>query len=163
EHNGGESIIRGEGLLRNTTDIGNIVLRPSVGGVPLYVRDVAHVGEAPMPRLGAVTLDGKGEAVLGVVLVGIGQNTRVVAQRVQDAIRDINQTLPPGVEVAPYYNRADLMDRVLHTVAHNMVEGAVLVIAVLLLLLGNARAGLIVAIAIPLSMLVAVIAMYGTG
>jgi cobalt-zinc-cadmium resistance protein CzcA len=158
EHNGGESIIRGEGLLRNTSDIGNIVLRTAAGGTPLYVHDVAHVDEAPMPRLGAVTRDGKGEAVVGVVLMGIGQNTRVVAQRVQDAIKEINQTLPPGVEVAPYYNRADLMDRVLHTVAHN-----VLVIAVLLLLLGNARAGLIVATAIPLSMLVAVIAMYGAG
>jgi cobalt-zinc-cadmium resistance protein CzcA len=163
EHNGGESIIRGEGLLRNTTDIGSIVLRTAAGGTPLYVHDVARVAEAPMPRLGAVTRDGKGEAVVGVVLMGIGQNTRVVAQRVQDAIKEINRTLPPGVEVAPYYNRADLMDRVLHTVAHNMVEGAVLVIAVLLLLLGNARAGLIVATAIPLSMLVAVIAMYGAG
>ncbi|HWX10381.1 MAG TPA: CusA/CzcA family heavy metal efflux RND transporter [Trinickia sp.] len=163
EHNGGASIIRGEGLLRNTTDIGNIVLRTAQGGVPLYVRDVAHVTEAPMPRLGAVTRDGKGEAVVGVVLMGLGQNTRVVAQRVQDAIKEINKTLPPGVEIAPYYNRADLMNRVLDTVAHNMVEGAVLVIAVLLLLLGNVRAGLVVAVAIPLSMLVAVIAMYAAG
>ncbi len=163
EHNGGESIIRGEGLLRNTTDIGNIVLRTAQGGVPLYVRDVAHITEAPMPRLGAVTRDGKGEAVVGVVLMGLGQNTRVVAQRVQDAIKEINKTLPPGIAIAPYYNRADLMSRVLDTVAHNMVEGAVLVIAVLLLLLGNVRAGLVVAVAIPLSMLVAVIAMYADG
>jgi cobalt-zinc-cadmium resistance protein CzcA len=163
EHNGGESVIRGEGLLRNTTDIGNIVLRTAQGGAPLFVRDVAHVAEAPMPRLGAVTRDGKGEVVVGVVLMGLGQNTRVVAQRVQDAIKNINKTLPPGVEIAPYYNRADLMNRVLDTVAHNMVEGAVLVIAVLLLLLGNVRAGLIVALAIPLSMVVAVMAMYATG
>jgi len=163
EHNGGESVIRGEGLLRNTTDIGNIVLRTAQGGAPLFVRDVAHVAEAPMPRLGAVTRDGKGEVVVGVVLMGLGQNTRVVAQRVQDAINNINKTLPPGVEIAPYYNRADLMNRVLDTVAHNMVEGAVLVIAVLLLLLGNVRAGLIVALAIPLSMVVAVMAMYATG
>ena len=163
EHNGGESIIRGEGLLRDTTDIGNIVLRTAQGGAPLYVRDVANVTEAPMPRLGTVTRDGKGETVVGVVLMGLGQNTRVVAQHVQDAIKDINKTLPPGVEVVPYYNRADLMNRVLDTVARNMVEGAVLVIAVLLLLLGNVRAGFIVAAAIPLSMLAAVIAMYGTG
>jgi heavy metal efflux system protein len=163
EHNGGESIIRGEGLLHNTTDIGNIVLRTAQGGVPLYVRDVAHIAEAPMPRLGAVTRDGKGEAVVGVVLMGLGQNTRVVAARVQRAIETINKTLPAGVEIAPYYNRADLMNRVLDTVAHNMVEGAVLVIAVLLLLLGNIRAGLVVALAIPLSMLAAVIAMYAAG
>ncbi|APA88667.1 CusA/CzcA family heavy metal efflux RND transporter [Paraburkholderia sprentiae WSM5005] len=163
EHNGGEAIIRGEGLLRNATDIGNIVLRTEPDGTPLYVRNVARVVEAPMPRLGAVTRDGNGEAVVGVVLMGLGQNTRIVAQRVQDAVKEINTTLPPGVEIAPYYNRADLMNRVLHTVAHNMVEGAVLVIAVLLLLLGNVRAGLIVALAIPLSMLAAAIAMYGAG
>ncbi|MGF6935873.1 cobalt-zinc-cadmium resistance protein CzcA [Paraburkholderia sp. UCT70] len=163
EHNGGEAIIRGEGLLRNATDIGNIVLRTEPDGTPLYVRNVARVVEAPMPRLGAVTRDGQGEAVVGVVLMGLGQNTRIVAQRVQDAVKEINTTLPPGVEIAPYYNRADLMNRVLHTVAHNMVEGAVLVIAVLLLLLGNVRAGLIVALAIPLSMLAAAIAMYSAG
>ncbi|MBC8745567.1 MULTISPECIES: efflux RND transporter permease subunit [Paraburkholderia] len=163
EHNGGEAIIRGEGLLRNATDIGNIVLRTEPDGTPLYVRNVARVVEAPMPRLGAVTRDGQGEAVVGVVLMGLGQNTRVVAQRVQDAVKEINKTLPPGVEIAPYYNRADLMNRVLHTVAHNMIEGAVLVIAVLLLLLGNVRAGLIVALAIPLSMLAAAIAMYSAG
>ncbi|MBB5457050.1 efflux RND transporter permease subunit [Paraburkholderia sp. Cpub6] len=163
EHNGGEAIIRGEGLLRNATDIGNIVLRTEPDGTPLYVRNVARVVEAPMPRLGAVTRDGNGEAVVGVVLMGLGQNTRIVAQRVQDAVKEINTTLPPGVEIAPYYNRADLMNRVLHTVAHNMVEGAVLVIAVLLLLLGNVRAGLIVALAIPLSMLAAAIAMYSAG
>ncbi|MGF6967200.1 cobalt-zinc-cadmium resistance protein CzcA [Paraburkholderia sp. WC7.3g] len=163
EHNGGEAIIRGEGLLRNATDIGNIVLRTEPDGTPLYVRNVARVVEAPMPRLGAVTRDGQGEAVVGVVLMGLGQNTRVVAQRVQDAVKEINKTLPPGVEIAPYYNRADLMNRVLHTVAHNMVEGAVLVLAVLLLLLGNVRAGLIVALAIPLSMLAAAIAMYSAG
>ena len=163
EHNGGESIIRGEGLLHDTNDIGDIVLRTAQGGAPLYVRDVARVEQAPMPRLGAVTRDGKGEAVVGVVLMGLGQNTRVVAARVQDAIGTINRTLPPGVEIVPYYNRADLMNRVLGTVAHNMVEGAVLVIAVLLLLLGNIRAGLVVALAIPLSMLAAVIAMYSFG
>lgn len=163
DHNGGAAIIRGEGLLRNAREIGEIVLRTTPGGVPVYVRDVAHVIEAPMPLLGAVTHDGKGEAVVGVVLMGLGQNTRVVAQRVQKAIKAINRTLPPGVEIVPYYNRANLIDRVLGTVAHNMLEGAVLVITVLFLLLGNARAGLIVALAIPLSMLAAVIAMYAAG
>jgi heavy metal efflux system protein len=119
--------------------------------------------QAPMPRLGGVTRDGRGEAVVGVVLMGLGQNTRIVAQRVQSAIQDIQHSLPPGVEIAPYYNRADLIDRVLHTVAHNLAEGAILVMVVLFLLLGNARAGLIVALAIPFSMLAALTAMYYAG
>ena len=163
EHNGEEAIIRGEGLLQNGPDIGNIVLRTGAGGAPLYVRDVAKVVQAPMPRLGGVTRDGRGEAVVGVVLMGLGQNTRIVAQRVQSAIQDIQHSLPPGVEIAPYYNRADLIDRVLHTVAHNLAEGAILVMVVLFLLLGNARAGLIVALAIPFSMLAALTAMYYAG
>ena len=163
DRNGEEAVIRGQGLLQNQSDIGNIVLRTSAGGAPLYVRDVAKVVLAPMPRLGGVTRDGKGEAVIGVVLMGLGQNTRVVASRVTDAVAEINKTLPPGVKIAPYYNRADLIDRVLGTIGHNLVEGAILVIAVLFLLLGNLRAGLIVAAAIPLSMLAAAIAMYCAG
>ncbi len=163
DRNGEEAIIRGEGLLQTTSDIGNIVLRTSSGGAPLYVHDVAKVVTAPMPRLGAVTRDGQGEAVIGVVLMGLGQNTRVVAQRVTAAVQEINKTLPPGIQIAPYYNRADLIDRVLHTVAHNLAEGAILVMVVLFLLLGNARAGFIVAVAIPLSMLAAATAMYAAG
>src|SRR5258708_7744726 len=87
EHNGGEAIIRGEGLLQSRADIGNIVLRTRSGGAALYVRDVAKVGGAPMPRLGGVTRDGKGEAVVGVVLMMLGQNTRGVAQNVESSIR----------------------------------------------------------------------------
>ena len=116
-----------------------------------------------MPRLGAVTSQGDGQAVVGVALMTLGENTRVVAQRVGAAVEQINKTLPPGVSIVPYYNRADLIDRVLETVAHNLAEGAFLVIVVLLLLLGNFRAAVIVALAIPLSMLAAVTAMYFTG
>jgi cobalt-zinc-cadmium resistance protein CzcA len=163
DHNGEEAIIQGQGLLQNSADIGNIVLRTSAGGAPLYVRDVAKVVLAPMPRLGGVTRDGTGQAVIGVVLMGLGQNTRVVAARVTAAVAAINKTLPPGVQIVPYYNRANLIDRVLGTIAHNLAEGAVLVIVVLFLLLGNLRAGLIVACAIPLSMLAAAIAMYCAG
>jgi cobalt-zinc-cadmium resistance protein CzcA len=163
EHNGEQAVIRGEGLLQSMSDIGNIVLRTGPGGVPLYVRDVAKVVEAPMPRLGAVTSDGKGQVVVGVALMTLGENTRVVAQRIATAVQQINKTLPPGVTIVPYYNRADLIDRVLHTIAHNLAEGAILVIGVLFLLLGNFRAGLIVALAIPLSMLAAAIAMYCAG
>ncbi|WJR78745.1 CusA/CzcA family heavy metal efflux RND transporter [Bradyrhizobium sp. NP1] len=162
-HNGEQAVIRGEGLLESIGDIGNIVLRTAAGGSPLYVTNVAEVVEAPMPRLGAVTSQGNGQAVVGVALMTLGENTRVVAQRLGTAVEQINKTLPPGVSIAPYYNRADLIDRVLETVAHNLAEGAFLVIAVLLLLLGNFRAAIIVALAIPLSMLAAVTAMYFTG
>ncbi len=162
DRNGEEAIVQGVGLLQNTTDIGDIVLRTSTGGA-LYVRDVAKITTAPMPRLGGVTRDGKGQAVIGVVLMGLGQNTRVVAGRISSAVQAINKTLPPGVTIAPYYNRADLINRVLGTAAHNLAEGAILVIVVLFLLLGNARAGLIVAVAIPLSMLAAACAMYAAG
>ena len=163
ERNGEQAIVRGEGLLQSIADIGNIVLRTAPGGVPLYLKNVAQVVEAPMPRLGAVTSDGNGEAVIGVALMTLGQNTRVVAQRVAAAVRQINRTLPAGVRIVPYYNRADLIGRVLHTVAHNLAEGAFLLIAVLFLLLGNFRAGVVVALAIPLSMLAAATGMYFAG
>lgn len=161
--NGEQAVIRGEGLLESIGDIGNIVLRTAAGGSPLYVKNVAEVVEAPMPRLGAVTSQGDGQTVVGVALMTLGENTRVVAQRLGTAVEQINKTLPSGVSIVPYYNRADLIDRVLETVAHNLAEGAFLVIAVLLLLLGNFRAAVIVALAIPLSMLAAVTAMYFTG
>jgi heavy metal efflux system protein len=161
--NGEQAVIRGEGLLQSMSDIGNVVLRTAPGGVPLYVKDVAKVVTAPMPRLGAVTSDGKGQAVVGVALMTLGQNTRAVAQRLSAAVRQIDKTLPAGVQIVPYYNRADLIGRVLHTIAHNLGEGAFLVITVLFLLLGNFRAGLIVALAIPLSMLAAATAMYFAG
>jgi cobalt-zinc-cadmium resistance protein CzcA len=161
--NGEQAVIRGEGLLESIGDIGNIVLRTAAGGSPLYVKNVAELVEAPMPRFGAVTNQGNGQAVVGVALMTLGENTRVVAQRLGTAVEEINKTLPSGVSIVPYYNRADLIDRVLETVAHNLAEGAFLVIAVLLLLLGNIRAAVIVALAIPLSMLVAVTAMYFTG
>jgi cobalt-zinc-cadmium resistance protein CzcA len=163
EHNGEQAVIRGDGLLHGTSDIGDIVLRTGTDGAPLYVHDVAKVMLAPLPRLGAVTRDGKGEAVVGVALMMLGQNTRTVDQRVSAAISNIQTSLPPGVKLVPYYNRADLIDRTIATVGHNLVEGAVLVVVILLLLLGNARAGLIVAIAIPLSMLAAATAMYYAG
>ncbi|MGY3586230.1 cobalt-zinc-cadmium resistance protein CzcA [Bradyrhizobium sp. USDA 4341] len=161
--NGEQAVVRGEGLLQSIGDVGNIVLRTAAGGAPLYVKDVAEVVEAPMPRLGAVTSQGDGQAVVGVALMTLGENTRVVAERLATGVQQINKTLPPGVSIVPYYDRADLIDRVLQTVAHNLAEGAFLVIIVLLALLGNFRAAVIVALAIPLSMLAAVTAMYFTG
>ena len=163
ERNGEQAVIRGEGLIQAPEDIARVVLRTGEGGVPLYVGDIAKVTAAPRPRLGAVTRDGKGEAVVGVALMLLGENTREVGQRVRDAIGGIGRTLPPGVEIAPYYDRADLINRTIHTVARNLIEGAVLVVVVLLVLLGNVRAGLVVALAIPLSMLAAATAMVHSG
>jgi cobalt-zinc-cadmium resistance protein CzcA len=163
EHNGEQAVIRGEGLVQNRGDLGNIVLRTNEGGAPLYLRNVATIVPAARPRLGAVTRDGQGETVVGVVLMLMGENTREVAQNVAKAVDDIRPSLPPGVEIRPYYNRADLIGLTIQTVAHNLAEGAVLVMVVLFALLGNARAGLIVASAIPLSMLAAATVMYFTG
>ena len=163
ERNGEQAVIRGEGLIADPEDIGRVVLRTGEGGVPLYVRDIARVTQAPRPRLGAVTRDGRGEAVVGVALMLLGENTREVGERVRAVVGTIGQSLPPGVEIAPYYDRADLISRTIHTVATNLIEGAVLVVVVLLVLLGNIRAGLVVALAIPLSMLAAATAMVHAG
>ncbi|MDO9711213.1 efflux RND transporter permease subunit [Paracraurococcus lichenis] len=163
ERNGEQAVIRGEGLIQDPEDIGRIVLRTGEGGVPLYVRDIARVTPAARPRLGAVTRDGRGEAVVGVALMLLGENTREVGDRVKAAIGEIGKGLPPGVAIAPYYDRADLITRTIHTVAKNLIEGAALVVVVLLVLLGNIRAGLVVALAIPLSMLAAATAMYWSG
>nr|WP_174890600.1 CusA/CzcA family heavy metal efflux RND transporter [Roseicella sp. DB1501] len=163
ERNGEQAVIRGEGLIANPQDIERIVLRTGEGGVPLYVRDIARVVPAARPRLGAVTRDGRGEAVVGVALMLLGENTREVGDRVKAAVGEIGKSLPKGVEIAPYYDRSDLITRTIHTVAKNLVEGAALVVVVLLVLLGNIRAGLVVAAAIPLSMLAASTAMYYAG
>jgi cobalt-zinc-cadmium resistance protein CzcA len=108
-----------------------------------------------MVRQGAATRDGKGEAVTGIVMMLVGENSRTVANRVKEKIEEIKKSLPPGVEIDTYYDRTELVRKTIGTVARNLSEGAVLVIAILFLLLGNLRAGLIVASAIPLSMLVA--------
>ena len=163
ERNGEQAVIRGEGLIANPADLEQIVLRTGEGGVALHVRDIARVAEAPRPRLGAVTRDGRGEVVVGVVLMLLGENTRAVAGRVRDAIGEIGKGLPPGVTIDTYYDRSDLIGRTIATVARNLGEGAALVVAVLLFLLGNIRAGLLVALAIPLSMLAAATAMYYAG
>ncbi len=155
EHNQEQQVIRGEGLIENAADIENIVLGASPGGVPVYVKNIANVAFAPRVRQGAVTRDGRGEVVTGVVMMLMGENSRVVAERVKEELKEITKSLPPGVTVEPYYDRTDLVRNTIHTVSTNLIEGGILVIAVLLFLLGNLRGGLIVASAIPLSMLVA--------
>lgn len=155
-------VIRGEGLIEGISDIDNIVLAAEAG-TPIYMKNVARTVFAPRVRQGAVTRDGRGEVVTGVVMMLMGENSRAVAQRVREKMDEIRQALPKGVEVDSYYDRTALVRKTIATVEKNLVEGGVLVIAVLLVLLGNVRGGLIVASAIPLSMLFAFTGMVQAG
>lgn len=161
-HNGEQQVIRGAGLVTNLTDIGNIVVG-SRDGVPIYIRNLGSVAFAPMLRQGAVTRDGKGETVAGIVMLLIGENSRTVVDQVKAKIEEIKPTLPKGVQIVPYYDRAELIRRTIDTVAHNLAEGAILVSVLLFLFLGDIRASLIVASVIPLSMLAAFIGMNWRG
>jgi len=152
-------VIRGDGMIRTLQDIGDVVVRTDDEGTPLYVRDIANVRFAPMVRQGVVTRDGRGEAVVGIVMMLMGENSRVVVNNVKQKIEAIRTSLPPGVSIDTFYDRTDLVRRTVHTVETNLLEGGLLVIAVLLLMLGNLRGGLIVASAIPLAMLFALIGM----
>ena len=159
---GEQEVIRGSGLIRDLGDVGDIVVG-SRKGVPIYVRNLGKVGFAPMLRQGAVTHDGEGETVAGVVMMLIGQNSRTVVDRVKAKIAEIAPELPPGVKIVPYYDRTELIRRTIDTVGHNLLEGALLVTVLLFLFLGNLRASLIVAAVIPLSMLAAFIGMNAMG
>lgn len=156
-------LIRGEGLVEHISDVDNIVIGSGPSGTPIFVKNIGRTVLAPRVRQGAVTRDGRGEVVTGVVMMLMGENSRVVAQRVREQLEIIKQSLPPGVEIDSYYDRTSLVRRTIATVEKNLIEGGVLVIAVLLLLLGNIRGGLIVASAIPLSMLVAFTGMVQAG
>ena len=151
----GEShLIQGVGIVTGAADLENIVLFAREG-VPVRVRDVARVVEGREIRRGAVSADGKGEVVLGLGFMLMGENSREVTTRLKARLDEVRKTLPAGVEVATVYDRTTLVDLVLRTVEKNLFEGAILVIAVLFVFLGNLRAGLIVAAAIPISMLFA--------
>lgn len=158
EHNSNQYAIRGIGIIESKDDINNIVIK-SEHGVPVYLNQLADVEEAGGIRHGAVTQDGKGEVVAGIVMMLKGANSREVANTVHKKIEEIKTTLPEGVTVDEFYNREDLVDRAIATVEKNLIEGAIIVIFVLVLLLGNLRAGFIVASVIPLSMLFALIMM----
>jgi len=153
-------LVRGEGLARTLDDLGDIVVKVDEHGTPVYVRQVADLRFAPMVRQGAVTRDGRGEIVSGIVLMLLGANSREVTNAVKAALDEMAPDLARlGVSVDPFYDRTDLVRKTIRTVAKNLIEGGLLVIVVLFLLLRNARAGLIVASIIPLSMLFAFIGM----
>lgn len=150
-----QSLVRGEGLIASLADIGNIVVGTSPTGTPIMIKNLAQVRFAPMVRQGFASQDGKGEIVVGVAMMLIGENSRTVAERVKSKLSDVQKSLPPGIRIEPFYDRTDLVQRTIHTVSKNLLEGGLLVIAVLLLLLGTLKGGLVVSAAIPLSMLVA--------
>lgn len=151
ERGGEQLVIRAPGQVGSEQDIANIVLT-TVDGSPIRIRDVASVGIGKELRSGAATENGR-EVVLGTVFMLIGENSRSVAQAVSKKIEDINRSLPAGVSAVPVYDRTTLVDKAIATVKKNLVEGAILVIAILFLFLGNIRAALITAMVIPLSML----------
>jgi cobalt-zinc-cadmium resistance protein CzcA len=159
EHADEQYIVRGEGLIEDLTDLGQVVVAKDARGTPVYLKHLGRVEFAPMIRQGAVTRDGRGEAVVGIVMMLMGANSRTVAEEVHAKIGEIEKTLPEGVTIDTFYNRTELVDRTIRTVITNLIEGGLLVILVLLLLLGNLRGSLMVAAAIPLSMLVALTAM----
>jgi cobalt-zinc-cadmium resistance protein CzcA len=162
-HNQEQVLVRGEGLVESLEGVGNIVVKTTETGTPVFVRNLGNVAFAPMIRQGAVTRDGRGEAVTGIVMMLIGANSREVSRAVDRRVGEIRKSLPSGVSIDTYYDRTALVNRTIRTVVGNLSEGAILVIAVLLLLLGNLRGGLIVASAIPLSMLIAFTGMVAAG
>ncbi|MGJ7611616.1 MULTISPECIES: CusA/CzcA family heavy metal efflux RND transporter [unclassified Variovorax] len=151
EKRGEQYLIRAPGQVKSAEDIGNVILG-NAGGIPLRVQDVAEVGIGQELRTGAATDNGR-EVVLGTVFMLIGENSRTVSQAVDRKMQEVNRTLPAGVKAVTVYDRTVLVDKAIATVKKNLFEGAVLVIAVLFLFLGNIRAALITALVIPLSML----------
>ncbi|GAB2894978.1 CusA/CzcA family heavy metal efflux RND transporter [Paraburkholderia jirisanensis] len=152
EKRGEQYLVRAPGQARSAADLADIVLS-SARGIPVRVKDVAQVDVGRELRTGAATANGN-EVVLGTVFMLIGENSRTVARAVAAKMADVNRTLPPGVRAVPVYDRTVLVDKAVRTVKKNLIEGAALVIAVLFLFLGNARAALITALVIPLSMLI---------
>jgi cobalt-zinc-cadmium resistance protein CzcA len=157
--------IRSEGLIGSIADIQNISIKNLVNGSPLFIKDVAEVKIGFATRYGAVTFDGKGEVAGAVVMMLKGANSSDVIKNVKQRIELIKETLPEGVEIEPFLDRTKMVNNAIGTVEKNLIEGALIVVFVLVLFLGNFRAGLIVASVIPLSMLFAVILMnmFGVG
>jgi cobalt-zinc-cadmium resistance protein CzcA len=157
ERNGEQWLIRSPGQLESISDIQNVVIAKR-DDAPVRIQDVADVTFGKELRTGASTLDGK-EAVLGTAMMLMGENSRTVSQAVASQLDIVNKSLPNGIVAEPLYNRTTLVDKTLDTVKTNLFEGALLVIVVLFVLLGNIRAALIAALVIPLSMLFAITGM----
>lgn len=154
EQNSNQYYIRGIGVVKNLEDVANITVK-TVNGTPIKVSDVAKVQLGHATRFGAVTRNGEGEVVAGIAIMLKGENFQEVSKNVKERINQIQKSLPEGVVIEPFIDRTNLVDRVEGTIARNLIEGGLIVIFVLVIFLGNWRAGLVVASVIPLSMLFA--------
>ena len=154
EQNSNQYYIRGIGVVKNLEDVANITVK-TVDGTPVRVGDVAKVQLGHATRFGAVTRNGEGEVVAGIAIMLKGENFQEVIKNVKERISQIQKSLPEGVVIEPFIDRTNLVDRVEGTIARNLIEGGLIVIFVLVIFLGNWRAGLVVASVIPLSMLFA--------
>ena len=150
--------IRSEGMIGKIKDIERIVIT-NRGGIPIHISDVGSVRFGSAKRFGAMTKDGEGECVGGIAMMLKGANANVVTKELEARVERVQKMLPEGVRVEPYLNRSELVDRNISTVIRNLIEGALIVFIVLIIFLGNVRAGLIVASVIPLAMLFAFILM----
>ncbi|GAB3997173.1 CusA/CzcA family heavy metal efflux RND transporter [Spirosoma daeguense] len=148
--------IRSDGLIHSPDDIADIVIRLNARGLPVRVRDVAQIRIGEAVRYGAVTRNGQDETVGAVVMMIKGENSSAVIKRVKEKIAQIQQTLPPGIQIIPFLDRTKMVNSAIGTVERNLLEGATIVIVVLVLLLGNFRAGFVVASVIPLALLFAI-------
>lgn len=161
EKNGSQYLIRSPGQVKNIEEVQKIVVK-TTDGIPVYIENIADVMLGKELRTGAATSNGE-EVVLGTVFMLMGENSRAVSHAVDEKIKEINKTLPKGVIAEPVYNRTVLVDATIETVKKNLFEGALLVIIVLFLLLGNLRAALLTAFIIPLSMLFTITGMVESG
>jgi len=157
-------IVRGVGLLKSDEDLRNIVLTAR-DGTPVLVRDVADVQVGEAVRQGAALLNGKGEAVGGIVMMLRGENSREVVERVKEKVREINEgnVLPSGIRIVPYYDRSDIVSSSVRTVTRALLEGSILVLIVLYLMLRSFRGAVVVILALPLSLLLTFIVMKHVG
>ncbi len=156
EHDREHFVIGTDGLIKSLDDLRSTVIGATPDGFPITVSMVADVQLGPRLRRGAASKDGQGEAVIGVALMLLGENSRTVTEAVKAKLAELAPTLPAGTRTEAFYDRSRLVDRTIHTVSRNLLEGAALVILVLFVLLGDLRAGLVVAVTIPLAMLFAV-------
>jgi cobalt-zinc-cadmium resistance protein CzcA len=160
ERGADQFIVRGVGLIKDVSDIENIVLK-SAGGTPTSIRDVAQVKVGEAVRMGAAMKNGKDECVGGIVMMLRGENSRDVVRRVAEKVKEINENnvLPDGIRIVPYYDRSDIVKASVSTVNKALIEGSLLVLIVLYLLLNSIRGSIVVLIALPLSLLATFIVM----
>ena len=163
EHEGEHLIVGAQGLVAKPEDLARVVLGVSPTGVPITIASVGDIRFGGAIRRGASTRDGKGEVVVGLALMLMGENARTVTEAVKAKIAAMEPSLPEGTRIVPFYDRSALVDRTIGTVGKNLLEGALLVMVVLFALLGDWRAGLVVALVIPLSLIFAIIAMNAFG